>query len=257
MIANLRPAPAKNAPKQPNGFSVGKFLATLVVVLAILAALIAFMLPAQRTAREPARRSQCKNNLKQIALALHHYESDYHALPPAYTVDADGKLLHSWRTLILPYMDQKAIYDKIDLTKAWDDPMNAEAFKNSVYGIYFCPSATYPPNRANHTTYLAVVTPVSCFQPTESRRLSEIIDRHGETIMVIEVDSDYSVPWMAPRDADEALFLAIGPTSKLSHSGGVHAAFVDGTVRFVNMNVPTVTRRALISIAGNEQLTDF
>ena len=77
---------------------------------------IALMLPAQRRAREPARRSQCKNNLKQIGLALHNYHETYGAFPPAYTVDADGKRLHSWRTLILPYLDQAPLYDKIDFS---------------------------------------------------------------------------------------------------------------------------------------------
>src|ERR1700730_1721266 len=61
---------------------------TVLSVLGIGAVLVALMLPAVRRGREPARRSQCKNNLKQIALALHNYEADYHAFPPAYTVDA-------------------------------------------------------------------------------------------------------------------------------------------------------------------------
>ena len=75
--------------------------------------------------------------------------------------------------------------------------------------------------------------------------------------MVVEVDLDHAVPWMAPRDADEALILTIGPKSKHAHIGGVQAAFVDGTVRFLNDNLPTDTRRALITIAGKEKLNDF
>src|SRR5204863_3233790 len=81
-------------------------LFTLFTILGIGAVLIALLLPPVSRGREGARRSQCKNNLKQIALALRQYEAEYHALPPAYTVDADGKPLHSWRTLILPYLDQ-------------------------------------------------------------------------------------------------------------------------------------------------------
>ena len=253
MKANPRRNTTTSISKQPNGFSVGKFLATLVVVLAILAALIAFSLPTTRVARPAARRSQCKNNLKQIALALHHYEADYHALPPAYTVDENGKPLHSWRTLLLPYLDQKTLYDKIDLTKAWDDPVNVAAYKSNAFSMYRCLAADVP---ENHTTYLAIVTPNSCFRSTEPRLLSEITDKFGETLTVIEVDSEHAVHWMAPKDADETLVLALGPKSKHTHTGGIHAAFVDGTVRFLNANLPSEKRRALISITGNEQLND-
>jgi hypothetical protein len=78
---------------------------TVLTFFGIGTVLICLLLPAVRSARGPARRAQCGNNLKQIALALLTYETVYHALPPAYTVDADGKPLHSWRTLILPYLE--------------------------------------------------------------------------------------------------------------------------------------------------------
>ena len=54
----------------------------------------------------------------------------YKALPPAYTVDADGRPLHSWRTLILPYLEQEPLYQTIDLSKPWNDPANAKARRN-------------------------------------------------------------------------------------------------------------------------------
>lgn len=254
MIANHRPDTATNTPKQQHGLTLVQLIFAFFFVIAIIAMLIAFLLPVSRQSRPAAYRSQCKNNLKQIALALLNYESEYHALPPAFTVDANGKPLHSWRTLILPYMEQKTLYDKIDLTKAWDDPVNVEAYKSNAFSVYRCPIAACS---ENHTTYLAVVTSNSCIRPTEPRLLSEITDNRAETLMVIELDSEHAVHWMAPRDADESLILALGPKSKLAHSGGVHAACVDGTVRFLNADLPAELRRALISIAGKEQLTDF
>ena len=71
--------------------------------------------------------------------------------------------------------------------------------------------------------------------------------------MLIEVDSRYAVHWMAPMDADEELVLGFGPTTELPHAEGTHAAFADGSVRFLAADTPVVKRRALISIAGNDE----
>lgn len=234
------------SPKPKNAFT----LIELLFVIAIIAILVALMLPAVRTAGPAARRSQCKNNLRQIALALRNYAEEYNAFPPAYTVDAKGKRLHSWRTLILPYLEQKKLYDRIDLSKAWDDPANAAAFETGV-SVYHCPEANCP---ANHTTYLAVVAPGSCIHPTRSRRLSEVTDGSRETLMVIEVNAGQSVHWMAPTDADEKLLLGFGPNTELPHANGWHAAFTDGSVRFLTADLPAAKRRALISGEGKKTL---
>ena len=109
--------------------SAGRGLRLVQVLMALgtIVLLIALLLPAVRTAGPAARRAQCTNNLKQIALALHNYEQEHKALPPAYTVDATGRPLHSWRTLILPYLEQESLYRSIDLSKPWDDRSNAKA----------------------------------------------------------------------------------------------------------------------------------
>ncbi len=93
--------PGSYSPVQKQSF-IG--CGTVITVLGIGTVLVALMLPSVRRGREPARQVQCKNNLRNIALALRNYETEYHALPPAFTVDAEGKPLHSWRTLILPYL---------------------------------------------------------------------------------------------------------------------------------------------------------
>lgn len=254
MIANQFSKTGATTLKQRKGLTLFEFVIATGVVLLIGFVTVAFLLPVTRSARPAAYRSQCKNNLKQIGLALHNYHDQYHAFPPAYTVDTDGKPLHSWRTLILPYMEQQALYDKIDLTKPWDDPANAEVFKSHNIESYRCPSE---PGPATHTTYLTVVTSNSCLRPRESARLSDIKDGSTNTLIVIEVDSEHAVQWMAPLDADESLFLAINSTSKVVHTGGVHALLADGTVRFLNVGLPAEIRRALISMDGNESLTDY
>jgi prepilin-type N-terminal cleavage/methylation domain-containing protein len=232
---------------------LGFTLIELLAVLAVIGILIALMLPVTRSAREPARRSQCKNNLKQIGLALHNYADEYGSLPPAYTVDESGNRLHSWRMLILPYVDSLPLYHQLDLSKPWDDPANAQACGTFRVHAYSCPSANLEPNM---TTYLAVAVPNGCFFKNKPREFAEITDDKGNTLMVIEVPAEKAVPWMSPNDADEALILAFGPESKLPHSDGVHSLCVDGSVRFLPADMPASERRAQITIAGNEKIVD-
>jgi prepilin-type processing-associated H-X9-DG protein len=191
---------------------------------------------------------QCASNLKQIALALCNYEQAHKALPPAYTVDAKGRPLHSWRTLILPYLEQEPLYQTIDLSKPWNDPVNAKALKTFL-PVFRCPEAIGP---LSTTTYLAIATPHGCLLPKESRRLAQITDAHESTLMVIEAGEEDAVPWMAPVDADESLVMSLGPTTKLHHTGGTNVCFVDGGVTFLKANTPAMVRRALMSISGND-----
>ena len=127
MSADFANDPEFHDARPKAGSRRGSRLVEVLVVLSIIAMLIALLLPATRSGRYAARRAECVNNLKQIALALHNYEQAHKALPPAYTVDANGRPLHSWRTLILPYLEQESIYRTIDLSKPWNDPANAKA----------------------------------------------------------------------------------------------------------------------------------
>jgi prepilin-type processing-associated H-X9-DG protein len=235
-------------PKPRSSPGCGFRLVELLVVLGIIVVLIALLLPATRSARPAARRAQCVNNLKQIALALHNYELAHNSLPPAYTVDAKGRPLHSWRTLILPYLEQERLYQTIDLSKPWSDPANAKARETPV-GVFHCPGAREPENT---TTYLPIVAPDGCFLPQECRRLAEITDSHDSTLMVIEAGEDNAIPWMAPMDANESLVMSLGPETKLHHAGGMNAALLDGSVRFLKASLPAMVRRELMTISGND-----
>jgi prepilin-type processing-associated H-X9-DG protein len=228
----------------------GATLLKLLPAVCVIGFLIALLLPAWRSAGPTARRIQCANQLKQIALGLRSYAEVYHAWPPAYTVDADGKPLHSWRTLILPYIERMDVYKSIDLTKPWDDPANASARKLAL-DEYRCSAGSGPDS---YTTYLAIVTPSSCLRAGEPRELSDITDDRSQTLLVIEVDTEHAVPWMSPVDADEQLVLSLGPKSKLAHAGGMNAVFVDGSGQFLPDDLPAADRRALISIAGNDKV---
>jgi Protein of unknown function (DUF1559) len=223
---------------------------TVVIVVGLGGVLIALLMPAQGPYGGPPRRAICKDNMMHIRGALLYYAKVHGALPPAYTTDANGKPLHSWRTLILPYLEEQRLYNLLDLTKPWDDPVNAEVFKLNRVSVYESPWATSSDHR---TTYLAVVTPSSCLRPAEPRPLSDVTDGLEQTIVVIEVDVDHAVPWMSPVDADEELVLSIGPKSQMDHSGDVWPAmFLDGMVRMLSVDMAAAERLALISIAGGD-----
>jgi hypothetical protein len=220
----------------------------LLAVVGVLGLLVLLLLPAVRTAREPARRTACNNNLKQIAIALQNYHDKYDCLPPAYTVDEAGKPLHSWRTLLLPFLEASKLYEQIDLAKPWDDPVNQEAFAETP-SVYRCPAEQFAPGR---TGYLAVVAPGGCFAGSAARKLSEISDRRGQTLVVIEVSAERAVPWMSPQDTDEEIVLSLTSDKRHPHPYGAQAIFADGSTQFLTADTKPEILRAMISIAGDD-----
>jgi prepilin-type N-terminal cleavage/methylation domain-containing protein len=132
-------------------------LVELLVVIAIIGILIALLLPAVQAAREAARRSQCSNNLKQVALAIHNYHDTYDVFPAlgAQGMGSNQGIWYSWVIGILPYIEQMPLYDGITaqaaaggLPSPWDTGNNA--FLNSYWKVDIatlqCPSDTPPPD---------------------------------------------------------------------------------------------------------------
>lgn len=242
------PAPPKPVVYLPHG--------TVAVSVLLLAGIFfAYQVSnGERAHHASSYQAVCTNNLRQVALALQMYHDQYKAFPPAYTVDASGKPLHSWRTLILPFMIEREgekLYQHIDLTKPWDDPGNAALFALAPH-MYQCLSVSRSGD--NLTTYLASVGPKGALHPTQPRRRSEIKDDILSTLMVIEVPIDKAVPWMSPQDADEAMIMSIQLDSRLAHSyyKTIAVIFADGTLKRVDTKVFLKERRGMITIDGEE-----
>lgn len=221
-------------------------LVELAVVILIIAAIIALFFPATRGVNEATRRTACLNNLKQIGLALHNYHDDYGTFPPPYTVDADGNRLHSWRTLILPFTDHAALYEKIDLSKPWDDPANAAAMAENPY-VYSCPSAIIP---AGHTVYHGVVSADGFFHPAKVRTLDTIAD--DQKLAIVEVDASRAVPWMSPHDEGHEFFQSLTAETQMHHTGISQVLHIDGHSGNVPLNTPKQELREMITVTETD-----
>lgn len=162
---------------------VGFTLIELLVVIAIIAILIALLLPAVQQAREAARRSQCTNNMKQIGLALHNYESTYLTFPSgtrggrtwAQVNVKDGT---NWRTSILSYLDQAPVFNQLDFTASFGagtttaasfigtngSPSSNMVLSGLVVPVYRCPSSAldvFPSDYYNNSLVLQTQTGTS------------------------------------------------------------------------------------------------
>lgn len=177
--------------------------AVLIVVLAALALslLVLLILPAVSVPRESGRRATCMNNMSQLVFALINYESVRGHLPPPYTVDANGNPLHSWRTLLLPYMEMYTLYDNIRLDEPWDSPHNSQ-FHNVPVLSFRCRSDGQD-YRTPYTSYDVVVGENTAFPPfngEEQPRVSidDISLSEGTSCTILLVERKTPIHWMDP-----------------------------------------------------------
>jgi prepilin-type processing-associated H-X9-DG protein len=212
--------------------------------------LVALLLPAVQSAREAARRAQCTNNLKQIALAMHNHHSAMNTFPTDI-VDKNGKPLLSWRVAILPYLEQGDLYNKFKLDEPWDSPHN-KALLKEIPKVFVCPSRAKPDPFT--TTYRGFNGDTAMFETGKNLGMETVTDGTSNTIMVTEAKE--AVPWTKPDDLpfnpqiNGSLYGAGSP-----HPGGFNCGFVDGSVHFLKNSVNTIVFKALISRNGGEVIS--
>lgn len=153
------------------------------------------------SAREAARRCCCQCPLKTLILALHNYNATYRSFPPAYIADGEGRPMHSWRVLILPFLgdDSRWLYDRYDFNEPWDGPHNKEllAARPNLFRCPSDPDADVP--GSINTNYVAVVGAKAAWPGTGTRSFDDLSPTASETIMLAEV-AGAGIPWTEPRD---------------------------------------------------------
>jgi type II secretory pathway pseudopilin PulG len=225
----------------------------LLVLAALLAVAAAILVPAIGSAREAARRATCQCRLKQLGLALQNYMSAFGTFPPAYVADDNGRRMHSWRVLLLPYLKATELTDAYDLSEPWDGPNNRKLI-DRMPDIYRCPSDDHA--SPGSTNFVAVVGPETLWPGSTGRKPDEITDGLSNTIAVVEV-TGLDIPWIQPRDLEFAnVPLTVDPQSadgiRSNHGpAATNVLLADGSVRFFENVDPTILR-ALLTAAGNE-----
>lgn len=231
--------------------------ATIAGVVFTLAALL---LPAVQFSHPHRRRMPCANNLRKIGQALMQYEQAYGSLPPAYVADENGKPMHSWRVLLLPFMEQEAIYKRYDFSEPWDGPNNIK-LAPLLDSIYACHSDSRKvPN--SQTSYVAVTGPATMWLGAKSGRFGDARDGATNVILVVEVHNS-GIQTTEPRDLDiSQMTMAISPKSGLGissgHGDGANVLFLDGSVKWLDNTVSSPTIRKLLIINdGNPKMDDY
>ena len=203
-------------------------------------------------ARDAARRRECVNQMKNFGLAMHNYHSAHGSFPPAYVAGKDGKPLLSWRVLILPYLEQKSLFDEFHLDEPWDSPHNKPLIAR-MPKVYACPGESGKLAAEGKTTYLVPRGPSTAFPGAEGVKINDISDGSSNTILVVEASDALAVTWTRPDDWMTAPdFATLGLFSQ--HGNGTNFLFGDGSVRFLKATIAPSLLKALTTPKGGEVL---
>jgi len=243
------------APQPSKGGGMGVVAIVLAVCLlggvCVIGILVALLLPAVQAAREAARRMQASNHLKQLGLAMQNYHDVYGVMPPAVVKDENGKPLYSGRVLLLPFMEQKPLYEEFDKTQAWDSAANIELSKRDLQ-VFTDPSASK--RIPGQTDFLFVVGKGTLFEPPPTGTgMASIRDGTSNTMFMVEIKNS-GIHWAEPRDLDfsQPMSLPLG-----NHPNINLAVFYDGHTSAITKNVPPQTVRDLATCAGGEVIGDY
>lgn len=175
-------------------------------------------------------------------------------MPPPYVLGPDGKPWHSWRVLILPYIEQNELFQAYKFDEPWDGPNNRRLAERMPRTYSFHGSPKPGSTTAN---YLAVVGDETAWPGTRKVKFEDITDGTGNTILLVENDGA-GIHWMEPRDLSfgEMSFVPNAPNGIGSPYRSSAAVMLDGSVRSFGAKLQPDALRALLTARGGEKLRD-
>jgi hypothetical protein len=187
-------------------------------------------------ARERRQTELCRARLRQIAMAMRAYYDDFGTLPPAYIVDANGRPMHSWRVLLLPYLGHQQLYARYRFDEPWNGPNNRR-LAGQTPAVFTCPADRG--RDKTRTSYLVVTGEKTVFNGAEPMALDSV---EAFTLLVVEC-ADSGIDWMEPRDLrHDAMSMRINDRSgttcvRSNHGRGANVALSDARAQFVSERV--------------------
>ncbi len=189
------------------------------------------LLEAIQKARSAATRMTSINNLKQLALAMYNYEATYNHFPSAAVYDKNGKPLLSWRVMVLPYIEQDALYKEFHLDEPWDSENNKKLLEKMPP---LFAAGDEDALKKHETHYQTFVGKGSIFDNKKGVKIQDITDGTSNTIIIVEAKK--AVPWTKPEDVS---FDAGKLVPKLGglFEGIFNVAFADGSVQSMPLTI--------------------
>lgn len=189
-------------------------------------------------------------------MAVANYHAAFGSFPPAYVADENGKPMHSWRVLILPFLEQQQLYNAYNFAEPWNGPNNRK-LASRIGSIYL--RAGLEPDQMHTTSFVAVVGPQTAWPGSKPARYEDLRDGSGSTLLVVEVP-DGQFLWMEPKDLDFGqMSFRINYGSKRglgSRLGGARVAFADGHVRWLSDDFNPDMLKAMLTASGGEKVEE-
>jgi prepilin-type N-terminal cleavage/methylation domain-containing protein len=247
-------------------------LVELLVVIAVIGVLLSLTLPAVFSAREASRRTSCANNLRQIGLALQLHVEQEGVFPPGvieWRPTGEGKRRQlAWSIFLLPFLEQQAVYDQLDLQQPFDSPVNAAA-ASQVLPVFVCPTSVRgsrlvegrgPCDYGGITGERiqgANQPPKGILVYDRGLPVAAVRDGLAFTIIVGEDTAWPDGQWINGRNVfDQAFRINAAPPFendiRSHHPSGAQVVMADSSVRFLNDGLDLKTLAALCTRAGGE-----